>query len=197
MGATSHQRSKGRSSCLMTVQENGYGHDEANKNRKKKKIMMMIVVVSMLRSFADDDDADADADAGGDGEGTFDDFRFSESCASGLNLNSVTAGIKVRSEFGGRAFGALGVQVQCLEPTAPISYMVSGPGPPPPGRAAPAPSGPAQPERTHANQREGGRWRMIPASASSQERRTASEQGQGHRLQGEKSNIIFCMVTST
>ena len=38
---------------------------------------------------------------------------------------------------------------------------------------------------------------MIPASASSQERRTASEQGQRHRLQGEKSNIIFCMVTST
>ena len=38
---------------------------------------------------------------------------------------------------------------------------------------------------------------MIPASASSQERRTASEQGQGHRLPGEKSNIIFCMVTST
>ena len=36
---------------------------------------------------------------------------------------------------------------------------------------------------------------MIPASASSQERRTASEQRQGHRLQGEKSNIIFCMVT--
>ena len=54
--------------------------------------------------------------------------------------------------------------------------MLSGPGPPPP------------PHET--------RWGMIPASASSQERR-ASEQGQGHRLQGEKSNIIFCMVTST
>ena len=50
-----------------------------------------------------------------------------------------------------------------------------------------AASGPAKPERTHANQREGGRWRMIPASASSQERRTASEQGQGHRLQGKKA----------
>ena len=48
---------------------------------------------------------------------------------------------------------------------------------------APEAPGPAQPERTHANQREGGRWRMIPTSASSQERRTASEQGQ-HRLQG-------------
>ena len=63
--------------------------------------------------------------------------------------------------------------------------------PPPPG-PRPAPALPAvPPERTHANQREGGRWKMIPASASSQERRTASEQGQGHRLQGEKSNIIF------
>ena len=39
--------------------------------------------------------------------------------------------------------------------------------------------------------RGGGRWRMIPASASSQERRNASEQGQGHRLPGEKSNIIY------
>ena len=57
------------------------------------------------------------------------------------------------------------------------------PGIPPPSRspprAAPAPSSPGQPERTHSNQREGDRWRMIPASASSQERRTASEQGQG------------------
>ena len=85
---------------------------------------------------------------------------------------------------------------------APPLPMVSPPPPPPrlpaPGPRAPGPPllpavGPAQPKRTHANQREGGRWRMIPASASSQERRTASEQGQGHRLQGEKSNIIFCM----
>ena len=80
-------------------------------------------------------------------------------------------------------------------------------GIPPPPLPAPGPPGRpcsqrsrttgTNPRRTHANQREGGRWRMIPASASSQERRTASEQGQGHRLQGEKSNIIFCMVTST
>ena len=48
----------------------------------------------------------------------------------------------------------------------------------------PGVSGPAQLERIHANQRGGGRWRMIPASASSQEGRTASEQGQG--LQGKK-----------
>ena len=36
-----------------------------------------------------------------------------------------------------------------------------------------------------------------PSQCFFTERRTASEQGQGHRLQGEKSNIIFSMVTTT
>ena len=94
------------------------------------------------------------------------------------------------------------------------TYMLSGPGlphPPPHGIPPPfpgprplcprAPEPPLLPAVPHnrnepTQTRERGRWRMIPASASSQERRTASEQGQGHRLQGEKSNIIFCMVTS-
>ena len=49
--------------------------------------------------------------------------------------------------------------------------MLSGPGPPHPttlppnGIPPPDPSGPAQLERTHANQKEGGRWRMLPASS--------------------------------
>ena len=90
------------------------------------------------------------------------------------------------------------------------------PSPPPHGiprplpgalpRAAPAPSSRGQPEGTHANQREGGRWRMISASASSQERRTASEQGQGaplarrkeqhHILCGNKHVTMTLLLTS-
>ena len=59
-----------------------------------------------------------------------------------------------------------------------MHHMLSGPGlpqPPPPSPpwyprppALGPPSSPAQPERTHANQRERGRWSMIPASSSSQ-----------------------------
>ena len=54
-------------------------------------------------------------------------------------------------------------------------HMLPGPGPlhppPPPVRWHPPrhpAAGPAQPEQTHTKQREGGRRRMIPASASSQ-----------------------------
>ena len=98
-----------------------------------------------------------------------------------------------------------------------LVYMLSGPAPPwyppppfpvpgPRPRAAPAPGGRGQPERTHANQSEGGRWRMIPASASSQERRTASEQGQGapfarrkeqhHTLYGNEHVTMTLLLTS-
>ena len=82
----------------------------------------------------------------------------------------------------------------------PPPFPVPGPRP----RAAPVPGG--QPERTHANQSEGGRWRMIPASASSQERRTASEQGQGapfarrkeqhHTLYGNEHVTMTLLLTS-
>ena len=65
---------------------------------------------------------------------------------------------------------------------APIYHIYAlgsrAPTPPPPNGIPPPPSpalGPCAPGQ----------------------RRTASEQGRGHRLQGEKSNIIFCMVTST
>ena len=94
-------------------------------------------------------------------------------------------------------------------PHPPPPPMVSPPPFPVPGprpRAAPAPGGPGQPERTHANQSEGGRWRMIPASASSQERRTASEQGQGapfarrkeqhHTLYGNEHVTMTLLLTS-
>ena len=86
-------------------------------------------------------------------------------------------------------------RVPATSPPPPAMVSPPPPGPRPPSpQAAPAPSGPAQLERTHANQREGGPWRMIPASASSQERENASEQGPFAR---RKSNIIACMATST
>ena len=69
----------------------------------------------------------------------------------------------------------LRVYICALGPRAPPWY------PPPPSRrprATPAPSSP-------------GRWRMIPASASSQERRTASEQGQGHRWNEKRATSYF------
>ena len=76
------------------------------------------------------------------------------------------------------------------------TYMLSGNPPrwyPPPPRRAYSERSRTTGTNRRKPETEGGR----PASTSSQERRTASEQGQGHRLEGEKSNIIFCMVTST
>ena len=61
-----------------------------------------------------------------------------------------------------------------------------------PCRHRPAPAPPSGPEQTHANQRDG-----DPSQCFFTERRTASEQGQGHHLHGEKDNINFSsMVTS-
>ena len=75
--------------------------------------------------------------------------------------------------------------------------MLSGPGPPPPPpqwyprprRLARPGSQPRKPEG------EGGRTKNDPSQCFFTERRTASEQGQGHHVQAE--NIKFCsMVTS-
>ena len=61
--------------------------------------------------------------------------------------------------------------------------MLSDPGRP---RVAPAPSSPGQPERTHANEREGGRWRIIPA-----ENRIRAGTGAPFARRKEQHHILY------